>query len=316
MYASNEIMILSRNAGAGAAQGALYAHACPACGGPVGDTLDLKCGYCGELLNSTQREWIVSDLMAAEKYQALAASHKPAMTTHVALKQLDPLFAARDYAFNNVMMIIGSGGAITMDELAFAQQLSRRMGYDLNSSAACSIWRKAANSRYLPTDRKGCEVLKLMEKAALADPVQPEAPCPTECGGASSHGGLIGRRRPAGHAKSQPWQHPNPSPLAIIARPFLRNITMSKRCGQSALPSAAQRMPLGTAVRRRRNWSTGRRAPRRVQHRHGAAGKDRCRGPFTMTAARQRAPAAGSTAKPGPGSSNAPCSPASAASSN
>lgn len=177
MYASNEIMILSRDAGAGAAQGALYAHACPACGGPMGDTLDLKCGYCGELLNSTKREWIVADLMAAEKYQTLAASRKPAMTTHVALKQLDPLFAARDYAFNNIMMIIGSDGAITMDELAFAQQLSRRMGYDLNKLGG--MFELAKNRRLalrLPGDRKGCEkVLELMEKAALADKlVSPE----------------------------------------------------------------------------------------------------------------------------------------------
>ncbi|MDP1610250.1 MAG: TIM44-like domain-containing protein [Sulfuritalea sp.] len=177
MYACDEIMILSRDAGAGAAQGALYAHACPACGGPVGDTLDLKCGYCGELLNSTQREWIVSDLMAAEKYQALAASHKPAMTTHVAVKQLDPLFAARDYAFSNIMMIIGSDGAITMNELAFAQQLSRQMGYDLNKLGG--MFELAKNRKLalrLPSDRKGCEkVLKLMEKAALADKqVSPE----------------------------------------------------------------------------------------------------------------------------------------------
>ncbi|NJD35468.1 MAG: hypothetical protein FIA96_11655 [Betaproteobacteria bacterium] len=171
MYACDEIMIMSRDAGAGAAQGALYAHACPACGGPVGDTLDLKCGYCGELLNSTKREWIVSDLVAAEKYQALAASNKPAMTTHVALKQLDPLFAARDYAFNNIMMIIGSDGAITMDELAFAQQLSRQMGYDLKKLGG--MFELAKNRKLalrLPTDRQGCEkVLKLMEKAALAD---------------------------------------------------------------------------------------------------------------------------------------------------
>lgn len=109
--------------------------------------------------------------MPAENYQALAASRKPAMTTHVALKQLDPLFAARDYAFNNIMMIIGSDGAITMDELAFAQQLSRQMGYDLNKLGG--MFELAKNRRLalrLPTDRNGCEkVLKLMEKAALAD---------------------------------------------------------------------------------------------------------------------------------------------------
>jgi predicted lipid-binding transport protein (Tim44 family) len=171
IYADNEVMILSRDAGAGAAQGALYAHACPACGGPVGDTLDLKCGYCGELLNSTKREWIVSDLLDAGQYRAKASGLKSELTTQVALKQLDPLFAARDYAFNNIMMMIGSDGAITMDELAFAQQTSRQMGYDLKKLTG--MFELAKNRKLalrLPAERKACEkVLKLMEKAALAD---------------------------------------------------------------------------------------------------------------------------------------------------
>lgn len=171
IHAENEIMILSRDTGAGAAQGSLYAHACPACGGPVGDTLDLKCGYCGELLNSTRREWIVTRLLAAADYRSLSEAQKPAMTTRVAVKQLDPLFAVRDYALNNVMMIIGSDGAITMDELNFAQDLSRKMGYDLKKLTG--LFDLAKNGKLalrLPEDRKSADkVLKLMETAAFAD---------------------------------------------------------------------------------------------------------------------------------------------------
>jgi hypothetical protein len=121
MYARNEIMILARDAGAGVPKGPLYAHACAACGGPIGDTLDLKCGYCRELLNSTRREWIVTQLLAADEYKSLAEGQMSAMTTRVAVKQLDPLFATRDFAFNNVMMAIGIDGAISIEELAFAQ---------------------------------------------------------------------------------------------------------------------------------------------------------------------------------------------------
>ena len=171
MYAENQVMILSRDAGAGAAQGSLYAHSCPACGAPVGDTLDLKCGYCGEVLNSTGREWIVTRLLAAADYKSLSDEQKPAMTTRVAVKQLDPLFAVRDYALNNVMMIIGSDGAISMDELNFAQDLSRKMGYDLKKLAG--LFDLAKNRKLtlrLPEDRKSAsKVLKLMETAAFAD---------------------------------------------------------------------------------------------------------------------------------------------------
>ena len=171
IYARNEIMILARDAGAGLAKGSLYAHACPACGGPIGDTLDLKCGYCGELLNSTRHEWIVTHLLAADEYKSLAEGQKSVMTTRVSVKQLDPLFATRDYAFNNVMMAIGIDGAISIEELAFAQDLSRSMGYDLKKLAGMlDLAKNRKLTLRLPEDRKSAEkVFKLMEKAALAD---------------------------------------------------------------------------------------------------------------------------------------------------
>ena len=171
MYARNEIMVLSRDVGAGAAKGSLYAHACPACGGPVGDTLDLKCSYCGELLNSTRREWIVTSLMATEQYQALADSQRAALATKVAVKKLDPLYAARDYALNNIMMILGCDGEISADEMAFATNMARGMGY--NTDKIAGMFELAKNRRLalrLPETRKAAAMmLKLMEKAARAD---------------------------------------------------------------------------------------------------------------------------------------------------
>ena len=99
LYVGNEVMILSRDADAvidaSGAKASLYAHACPACGAPVGDTLDLKCAYCGEVLNSTRREWIVSALLSADEYKTLAEARKPELATGVELAQLDPLYAAR-----------------------------------------------------------------------------------------------------------------------------------------------------------------------------------------------------------------------------
>ena len=41
---------------------------CPACGGAVGDTLDLNCQYCGTPLNSTRNEWIVTGFVPAAEY--------------------------------------------------------------------------------------------------------------------------------------------------------------------------------------------------------------------------------------------------------
>jgi hypothetical protein len=170
-YAANEIMILSRDVGAGQPKGALYAHTCPACGAPVSDTLDLKCSYCGEVLNSARHEWIVSALLKPNEYASLSATQKPAMATGVAIKQLDPLFSTRDYALNNVMMILGIDGQLTPDELCFAQNLAHKMGYDLKKLAG--MFNLAINRKLvlrLPEDRKSADkVFKLMETAAIAD---------------------------------------------------------------------------------------------------------------------------------------------------
>ena len=171
MYTRNEIMVLSRDIGAGDSAASLYAHACPACGGPVGDTLDLKCGYCGELLNSTSREWIVTRLLSADDYSAFARDQQIPLTTGVVAGQLDPLYGVRDYAFNNVLMILGIDGEITPDELQFGRALSRKLGY--NEQKIAGMFELARNrqlSLRLPQDRKSAiKVRDQMEAAALAD---------------------------------------------------------------------------------------------------------------------------------------------------
>ena len=171
MYTRNEIMVLSRDIGAGDAGASLYAHACPACGGPVGDTLDLKCGYCGELLNSTSREWIVTRLLSADDYGAFVRDQQLSLTTGLAGGQLDPLYGVRDYAFNNVLMILAIDGEITPDELQFGRALSRKLGY--NEQKIAGMFELARNrqlSLRLPQDRKSAiKVRDQMEAAALAD---------------------------------------------------------------------------------------------------------------------------------------------------
>ena len=63
-----EVIVLTRDAQAGAGKGSIYQHNCPSCGGPVKDTLDIKCSYCGNLLNSTANDWVVSALMNRSEF--------------------------------------------------------------------------------------------------------------------------------------------------------------------------------------------------------------------------------------------------------
>jgi len=63
-----EVIFLTRDAQAGAGKGSIYQHNCPSCGGPVKDTLDIKCSFCGSLLNSTANDWVVSALMNRSEF--------------------------------------------------------------------------------------------------------------------------------------------------------------------------------------------------------------------------------------------------------
>lgn len=171
VYSTNEIMLLSRDTGAGQPKGSLYAHSCPSCGGPVTDTLDLKCVYCGAELNSTKNEWIVTQLMGYGEYTAMVQARQYNMTTNAGAGDLDPLYKVRDYAFNNVMMIVMADGQLTNEELEHMNQLAKKLGYDTKKLSG--LFELAKNRQLvvrLPEDKNAAQkVFKAMQKAAMAD---------------------------------------------------------------------------------------------------------------------------------------------------
>ncbi|MEI6692768.1 MAG: zinc-ribbon domain-containing transport protein [Chlorobium sp.] len=73
---TEEVIVMTRDALAGAGKGSIYQHTCPSCGGPVKDTLDIKCSYCGSLLNSTENDWVVSALMNRSEFSQYYALNK------------------------------------------------------------------------------------------------------------------------------------------------------------------------------------------------------------------------------------------------
>ncbi len=72
-----DVICLTRDAQAGAGKGSIYQHNCPSCGGPVKDTLDIKCSFCGSLLNSTANDWVVSALMSRSEFKEYNNSVMP-----------------------------------------------------------------------------------------------------------------------------------------------------------------------------------------------------------------------------------------------
>ena len=171
IFAKDEVLILTRDADAGKPQGALYAHSCPNCGAPIKDTIEVDCTYCHAQLNSTKFEWIINDWMSASEYATFKNSTSNDFAVNKNIDDLDSLFAVRDYALNNVLMMVAADGKITDEEMQFVNSLAKKWNYDLNKIQG--FLTLAKNNKLvvrMPQDAKQkSKIIALMEKAANAD---------------------------------------------------------------------------------------------------------------------------------------------------
>lgn len=164
-----EIVVMERDKGAGAAKGSVYAHQCPSCGAPVADSLDVKCGYCGSVLNSPKSEWIIADVIPETQYGAQVKGE--AFAAHADPDIEDSLYSARDFAFNNVLVIFGADGKFEEKEIAMARSLAKKWRY--RGEYVDQMIEEARAGRLsirMPMGRaKAGAIFKLMEKAAAVD---------------------------------------------------------------------------------------------------------------------------------------------------
>ncbi|GAB4278757.1 MAG: hypothetical protein Kow0068_02530 [Marinilabiliales bacterium] len=171
VMSKTEVILLERDINASKQKGSLYAHSCPSCGGPTGDTLNLKCQYCGAELNSSSQEWIVRDLMSLHEYYAFYSANGANFVSGIAPDNLDGLYKVRDYAFNNVLIMAASDGVFSDEEKEFTQKIAKKWGYNLDKIQP--IFDMAAAGKLsikMPEDRKMKEkIYKMMEKAASID---------------------------------------------------------------------------------------------------------------------------------------------------
>ncbi len=171
IFAQDEVLIMSRDAGAGKPLGSLYAHSCPNCGAPVKDTVDLKCTYCDAQLNSTKYEWIISDWMSASEYTQYKQAAGASFVIDKKVDDLDELFKVRDYALNNVLMMVAADGRISEEELQYVNSLAKKWNYDLNKIQGFLMLAKMNKLVVrMPQDTKQKQkIIALMEKAATLD---------------------------------------------------------------------------------------------------------------------------------------------------
>jgi predicted lipid-binding transport protein (Tim44 family)/DNA-directed RNA polymerase subunit RPC12/RpoP len=166
-----EVLVMERDKGAIVTKGSVYAHLCPACGAPVADSLNVKCTYCGSVMNSPKTEWIVSALLDASEYSVAAFEQKESFSAQESVDIEDSLYTGRDFAFNNALVIFGADGIFSDEEKAMAERLAKKWRY--NPDYVAQMIQSAMAGRLsirMPMDTAKCKkIFELMKKAATTD---------------------------------------------------------------------------------------------------------------------------------------------------
>ena len=171
VMSETEVVVMTRQKNAGVNKGSIYSHNCPACGGLVKDTLDINCQYCGTPLNSNKNEWIIDDVLTVSEYSSYLDSNKSDFDFSIDPKMLDSMIDVRDFAFNNVLVIVAADHVFDENEKIFVNKLAKKWGYNPNKIQG--LYNLAASGDLvikMPEDMKKREkIYKIMEKAAMAD---------------------------------------------------------------------------------------------------------------------------------------------------
>jgi predicted lipid-binding transport protein (Tim44 family)/DNA-directed RNA polymerase subunit RPC12/RpoP len=171
VVSKNDVVMMSKDISSGQNKGSVYAHQCPSCGGTISDTTDLSCPYCGNQINSTKNEWIISDIMSQNDYLEYFKANANLFIANVNPKKLDAMYKVRDYAFNNILIMIAADGVFDAEEIDFAKKMAKKWGYA--PSKIEGMLDMAVNNQLvlrMPEDRKDCEkIYKLMVKTASVD---------------------------------------------------------------------------------------------------------------------------------------------------
>ncbi|MFH0894055.1 MAG: hypothetical protein V2A54_06435, partial [Bacteroidota bacterium] len=174
----NSVVIIQRDVAAMQSKGSLYAQCCPNCGGNVKDTIDTNCQYCGSELNSTKHEWIINNIVGVSEYQNyIAGVSSSDILAGTNIAKVDSLYDVRDFAYNNLLIVVAADGTFTAEEQEFCERIAKKWGYKVSDMAPMFEKAKAQSlSIRMPDDMKKREkIYRMMRKAAEADGIsEPE----------------------------------------------------------------------------------------------------------------------------------------------
>jgi len=171
MVSNKEVMVMERNIQTETSKGSLYAHLCSTCGAPLKDSLDVTCPYCNAVLNSSRNEWIISDIFSMAEYVDYFSRNVKDFAYKVDPALADDLATVKDFAFNNMMLLMASDGVFAEDEKKFATELAQKWGFKVGNIQP--MFDMAVSGRLvirMPEDSgKKKKIYQLMAKAANID---------------------------------------------------------------------------------------------------------------------------------------------------
>jgi len=170
VLSKEEVIIMSRDIITGESKGSLYARHCSSCGAAIKDSLEIKCSFCGSLLNSGKNEWIITDILSPEEYQAYYKENSKEFDYAISSSIRD-LYQIRDYAFNNILMMASADKVFAEKERDFVSYLARKWGYDPKKLEPWFEMAKAGQlSIRMPDDpKKRKKIFDLMMTTAKSD---------------------------------------------------------------------------------------------------------------------------------------------------
>lgn len=171
LVSRTEIILMERDSAVFRPSGSVYSWSCPGCGGELGDTTDTSCRYCGEPLNSTRFDWVITGLMDLEQWREYREKNSKAFSYTAEPDLLNSLYKVRDFALNNVLVMIAVDGVFEKGEVEFTETLARRWGYDKTRlQGLMSLAAAGRISLRMPEeDKERRKICRLMQKAAEAD---------------------------------------------------------------------------------------------------------------------------------------------------
>lgn len=171
VISDSKVVVMKRKKGVSPAKGSLYSHNCPNCGGKLSDTLDIHCPYCSVVLNSSDIEWTVDDIMHLDKYRDFLDNNSSLFEYSVSIKTIDSMYDVRDYALNNVLVVAAADGRLDESEKQFVDNLVKKWKYNPEKIKGLYDLAFSGNLTIMMPDntKKRQKIFELMCKAAAVD---------------------------------------------------------------------------------------------------------------------------------------------------